>query len=375
MKKILLTFTLLSLINSYSFSQENNTEVNSDTKKKWWENIKQSTTFGGYVIGKASFNDQDLDSKNKTHSTFDIRLIRAYVNGKLWDFKYGLQMEMNGVAGTGTEKGPRVIDAWTEWCKYKFASIKFGEFKRGFTFENPMNPWDVGFTSNSQVISKLAGMSDRVGEHSSGGRDLGLQLQGDLFTSKKDGHSFLHYQIGIYNGQGINHADENNTKDIIGGIWVSPVKDLCIGAFGWAGNYTKTVDGKDITVDRNRLAFGLKYESKWTVRGEYVTSQGHKISDYNINGNEITVSGNDRADGWYVMVGAPATSHCKIYGKWDVYRDDKTFNKQKSIYAAAVNYYFHKNFKLQAEYQFVNDKSYVGDQHYNVGEIQLYWRF
>ena len=66
MKKILLTFTLLSLINSYSFSQNNNTEVNSDTKKKWWENIKQSTTFGGYVIGKASFNDQDLDSKNKT---------------------------------------------------------------------------------------------------------------------------------------------------------------------------------------------------------------------------------------------------------------------------------------------------------------------
>ena len=63
-------------------------------KGKWWQDIKQNTTFGGYVIGKAAFNDQDLDNKNESHSTFDIRLIRAYVNGKVWDFRYGLQMEM-----------------------------------------------------------------------------------------------------------------------------------------------------------------------------------------------------------------------------------------------------------------------------------------
>ena len=86
-----------------------------ENKGKWWQDIKQNTTFGGYVIGKAAFNDQDLDNKNESHSTFDIRLIRAYVNGKVWDFKYGLQMEMNGVSGSSAEKGPRVLDAWAEW--------------------------------------------------------------------------------------------------------------------------------------------------------------------------------------------------------------------------------------------------------------------
>ena len=75
-------------------------------KGKWWQEIKQNTTFGGYVIGKAAFNDQELDNKNESHSTFDIRLIRAYVNGKVWDFKYGLQMEMNGVSGSSAEKAP-----------------------------------------------------------------------------------------------------------------------------------------------------------------------------------------------------------------------------------------------------------------------------
>ena len=187
-----------------------------ENKGKWWHDIKQNTTFGGYVIGKAAFNDQDLDNKNESHSTFDIRLIRAYVNGKVWDFRYGLQMEMNGVSGSSAEKGPRVLDAWAEWERYSFVKVKFGQFKRGFTFENPMNPWDIGFGAYSQATTMLAGMNDRVGEHSCNGRDLGLQVQGDLFKSPDDGHNWLHYQLGVYNGQGVNHADRNDNKDLIG---------------------------------------------------------------------------------------------------------------------------------------------------------------
>ena len=86
---------------------------------------------------------------------------------------------------------------------------------------------------------------------------VGLQVQGDLFKSPDDGHNWLHYQLGVYNGQGVNHADRNDNKDLIGGLWLSPVKDLCIGAFGWAGEYSKDANGKKITVDRNRMAFGL----------------------------------------------------------------------------------------------------------------------
>ena len=124
------------------------------------------------------------------------------------------------------------------------------------------------------------------------------------------------------------------------------------------------------------MAFGVKYESRWTVRGEYVTSQGHKISDYRVADDGTTsVSGKDKADGWYATLGAPVTSRCKIYGKWDVYRDRKDNASRKSIYNVAVNYYFYKNLKIQALYGFVEDKTYAGDQHYNTGEIQLYWRF
>lgn len=367
MKKntLLLAFSLLALSTG---AQEKGKSV--------WNDIKQNTTFGGYVIGTASFNDQNLSTSNVSHSTFDLRLIRAYVDGKVWDFKYKLQMEMTGVAGTSTEKGPRVLDAWAEWSRYKFVAVKFGQFKRGFTFENPMNPWDIGYGAYSQTTTKLAGMTDRLGEHNNGGRDLGIQVQGDLFPSKKDGHTWLHYQVGVFNGQGINHSDRNNAKDIIGGLWVSPVKDLSIGAFGWAGDFSQTVNGHKITVDRNRMAFGLKYESKWAVRGEYVTSEGHKIADYSFDDDgTVHVKGSDKADAWYAMVGVPVTSKCKIYGKWDVYRDDKTFSSAKSLYSLSVNYYFYKNLKVQGIYSYVNDKPNTADSHYNTAELQLYWRF
>lgn len=332
------------------------------------EDIVQNTTFGGYVIGKAAVTDQDLSGNTKSHTDFDFRLIRAYVNGKVLDFKYRLQAELSGVSGTSAEKGPHVVDAWAEWERYTYFRVKFGQFKRAFTFENPMNPWDIGLGAYSQLITKLAGMSDRVGEHNNGGRDIGLQVQGDLLPIANDRHNFLHYQIGVYNGQGINHKDENRSKDVIGGVYVYPIKGLAIGAFEWAGEFTKN----NVTVDRNRMAFGLKYDGNWKVRAEYATSQGHKLSEYKEDGS---VAGTGKADAWYIAAGVPLNRKCQLWGKWDVYRDQKEWDSQKQLYVLAANYYFYKNLKLQANYTYTRDKSTASDGHYNTFEMQLYWRF
>lgn len=348
------------------------TAAAQNKKAEFWENFKQNTSFGGYVIGKGGVSDQDRDANIKSRSSFDLRLVRLYVNGKIHQFNYMFQMEMNGVAGTSKEKGPHIADAWIEWSRYDFLKIKGGQFKRAFTFENPMNPWDIQSGAYSQLVDKLAGLNDRVGEHCSNGRDIGLQVQGDLFPSRRDGHRFLHYQIGVYNGQGINHSDANDMKDVIGGLWVAPVKDLNIGVFGWKGNYSK--DG--FTVDRNRISAGVKYESLWTVRAEYASSRGHKISDYKrLDDGRTVLGGSNRSDAWYILAGAPVTDKCKLYGRWDVFRDAGNFDSQRAIYGAGVNYYFCKNLKVQANYSFIDDKTSPGDQHYNSVDLQIYWRF
>ncbi len=68
------------------------------------KDLIQKTSFGGYVIGKATITDQDLDASTKSHTDFDIRLVRAYVDGKVLDFKYKLQLELNGKPGDYAKK-------------------------------------------------------------------------------------------------------------------------------------------------------------------------------------------------------------------------------------------------------------------------------
>ena len=77
-----------------------------------------------------------------------------------------------------------------------------------------MHPITQGFMSYSQPVSKLSGFSDRTGEHSCNGRDIGLQIQGD-FLPNSAGRNLLHYQVGVFNGEGINQKDKDNKKDII----------------------------------------------------------------------------------------------------------------------------------------------------------------
>lgn len=321
--------------------------------------------FGGYLIGRAQYTN---DCTSKNGGGFDLRMVRGYVKGTiLKEWNYYIQLEYSGAPGV--DKGVRLLDAYGEWKRFPEFSVKFGQMKRVFTFENPYSPWDTGFGNYSQLVQKLAGMSDRVGEHSSGGRDAGIVVQGDLFPAED--HRWLHYQVGVYNGQGINHSDENKQKDVIGGLWVSPTKELQIGAFGWTGRYTKN----NVTVDRNRMAYGIKYEGDWTVRAEYATSQGGKTD------NRFAAT---RADAWYVSVGAPLCKKLKAYAVWDVYRDEKTSDTQNALYTLALNYRLWKNLMIQGTYSYTDGSQAaysdtgersVSKNNYHTAMLQLYVRF
>lgn len=337
----------------------------SENKSKFMAAFDPSFKFGGYVVGKATVTDQS----DKTHSGFDLRLIRLYMNGYAFkDFFYRIQFEASGQPKQ--DNGPRVLDAFVEWQHWKELRVKLGQFKRSFTFENPMSPWEIGWGVFSQLSNKLAGISvDRNGAHKSGGRDVGLQIQGDLLAAK-DGRHWFHYQVGFFNGQGINHSDKDNFKDIIGGLWVNPCKNLRIGWFGWSGKYTnenyKAIDPLSLKrVKRVRWSAGIDYEHDWVVRGEY----GHSV------GGVVTNSlASDRADSWYATVGAPVTKNLKLYCRWDCYREAKQWNNLVANYGLAANWRLAKNFMLQLNYYLTNNRT-IRDKYYNTAELQVYARF
>ncbi len=329
--------------------------VNAQEKKttielpQWVKNIK----FSGY--GMLQYQGQDPEG-NHTNS-FNLRLARFILDGKIGDFDWRAQIQGTNVKGPG-EPTVQLVDLYAEWRRYPEFKIRAGQFKRAFTFENPTHPITQGWYSYANVINALSGFGDRTGEKSSGGRDIGIQVQGDLLPNA-NGRRLLHYQVGVYNGEGINSKDKDNRKDIIGGLWVMPIQGLRIGAFGWTGSRAGVGE-------KNRYALSAEYDKdEYTFRAEYLHSQGY--------GANLDLG--DKADGWYAFGIVPVVKG-KLHAKarYQTYRDNKEWNRAKTMYEIGANYYFTKNLQVNFEYARVNDRS-LAKHNYNFVDLELDFRF
>ena len=332
--------------------------------------------FSGYAIGQYQYNGQHGAESN----SFNLRMVRMSLSGRiLGDFAYLLQGQVNGNTSTLGDS-PRMVDVYIEWQKLPFLKIKAGQFKRPFTFENPMNPIDQGFMGYSQNIMKLAGFNDRVGEHSSNGRDIGVQVQGDLVKTAS-GRPLLHYQVGVFNGQGINTKDVDNRKDVIGGAWVMPVEGLRIGAFGWTGSYARKGSDGVKSLSKNRYAISGEYVfDDWTFRSEYIHSTGYGFKTvYNqsadAKADDVNAAAGNKADGFYALAIAPVIKKkLHVKARYDLYRPQAEWSTSKTYYEVGVDYMFCKNLQINLEYALVNDRS-LDRSNYSMIDTQLSFRF
>ena len=384
------------------------TTVSASAQKKqaielpsWLSNVKLS----GYGMIQYQYSGQ----KNAESNSFNIRMGRIALEGRIADdFYWKTQIQFNGNT-SNLGASPRMVDLFAEWQKFEYFKVKIGQFKNPFTFENPMHPIDQGFMGYSQNVSKLAGFSDRAGEHASNGRDIGLQLQGD-FLKNANGRNLLHYQIGVFNGQGTNTNDVDNQKNVIGGVWVMPVSGMRIGAFGWTGSYarkgnwTETVADptssvapgatKEIThtnevrsLNQNRYAFSFEYKKDgWIVRSEYIHSTGKafaksltSFNDANSKDCSLNEKIGDKAQGVYGLVIAPLAqlpknSRIDIKARYDMYQPNGKNNMQKTQYEAGLNFHIGKRISILTEYALVNDKT-LAKHNYSMADAEVCFRF
>lgn len=329
--------------------------LGAQAQSEWFKNVK----FSGYGMVQYQASDKDGAESN----AFNLRLVRMALEGRAHeDFYWKVQMQINGNTYDPDKSSTdiRLVDLFGEWQKYEFFKVKAGQFKRPFTFENPMHPITQGFMSYSQNVSKLAGFSDRCGGNASNGRDIGVQIQGD-FLKNAEGRNLLHYQVGAFNGEGINQKDKDNRKDIIGGMWVMPVKGMRIGAFGWTGSRAGVGE-------KNRYALSGEYaQNDWTFRTEYIHSQGWNATHTS-----------DKADGIYALCIAPIQKNkMHVKARYDLYREAKEWGQSKTMYEVGADYMFTKNLQINLEYARVNDRTIANaDKHnYNMVDVELDFRF
>lgn len=383
MKKSLSLLVVLMLGFSANVSAEEQEVQNTQQEKRalielpqWVKNIK----FSGY--GMLQYQGQDPEGNHS--NTFNLRLARFILDGKIGDFDWRAQIQGTNATGPG-QPTVQLVDLYAEWRKYPEFKIRAGQFKRAFTFENPTHPITQGWRGYADVINKLSAFGDRTGERSSGGRDIGIQVSGDLLPNA-NGRRILHYQIGVYNGEGVNTKDYDNRKDFIGGIWVMPIKGVRIGAFGWTGSRGQMLDSKLLdpvtkqpmtrSVEKNRYCLSAEYDlNEYTFRAEYIHSQGWGAKSPGNNVREIYYENGDKADGWYVFGIVPLIKG-KLYGKarYQTYRNKKEWGSSVNQVECGLNYKFTKSLELHAEYSHVNDRS-LAKHNYNLIDIELDFRF
>ena len=335
----------------------------------WVKNIK----FSGY--GMLQYQGQDPEGNHS--NTFNLRLARFILDGKIGDFDWRAQIQGTNVKGPG-EPTVQLVDLYAEWRRFPEFKVRAGQFKRAFTYENPTHPITQGWRAYADVINNLSGFGDRTGEKSSGGRDIGIQFSGDLFPNA-NGRRLFHYQVGVYNGEGINEKDKDNRKDIIGGVWVMPIKGLRIGAFGWTGSRGAMLDpltGETRSVEKNRYALSAEYSTgEYMFRAEYLHSQGWGAAKAANNVREIDYSKGDKADGWYAFGIVPVIKS-KLHAKarYQCYRSSKDWSSAKTSYEIGLNYFFTKNLEMHLEYARINDRT-LAKHDYNLVDVELDFRF
>ena len=376
-KTIILAALMFSSIISYAQGQ------------KWINNVKLS----GFGIVQYQYNGMH-NSKTSKSNSFNLRLGRVSLDGRILDDWYWkAQLQVNGNTST-LGASPRVVDLFAEWQKYDYFRVKLGQFKNPFTFDNPIHPIDQGFMSVAQSVLKLTSFSDRAGAHPSNGRDIGIQVQGD-FLKNNAGRNLVHYQVGVFNGQGINTKDVDQQKNIIGGVWVMPINGLRLGWFGWTGSYARKgtwTDNAGIVqsgvrkLQQRRYAFSAEYKANdWTLRSEYIHSTGYAFAKSLSNTDDaaakdctLSADGN-KAQGVYALVIAPIIPN-KLHAKarYDMYQPSDGAQKQRTQYDIGLDYEFTKNLALSGIYSYVHDRSQHALQanpNYSMFDVELSFRF
>ena len=377
MKKLTILAILLAGFIQSAFSQESK----GSELPQWVKNFK--------VSGYGMLQYQYEDTEGADHNEFNLRLLRFIVDGKIGDVDWRAQIQGTNAKGPG-EPTVQLVDLYAEWVKHKEFRVRVGQFKRAFTFENPTHPITQGWYSYAMVVNNLSGFGDRAGATSSGGRDIGIQVQGDVLPNSS-GRPLLHYQVGVYNGEGINRKDKDHRKDVIGGLWVMPVKGLRIGAFGWTGSHggmsalvpdpmnpEVTTQQEIGSVGLNRYCLSAEWDKdEYTFRTEYIHSQGWGVARGQAGKGStlIDYSNGDKADGWYVFGIVPVIKS-KLHAKarYQTYRQAKDWDSAKTMYEVGLNYFFNKNMQLNFEYGLVNDRVLAKHNH-NFFDLEFDFRF
>lgn len=300
---------------------------------------KDYMSLSGYLQG--GFQTPGVGG-DEPSSTFYLKRARVSLTGNVPqdNIDYRLQVDMAG--------SPKICDLYFRYKPSAAFNVQLGQFKIPFAIENDIyGPTTVEFIDYSYITTLLARNADRFDGISAGGRDIGLQLYGGFGEAR--GYNILSYNLGIFNGAGINKADNNDAKDVVARLIFKPSKELSLSA-SWmsaATNYEAHIQRS------NRTALGVIYDaSSFIVRSEYALA---KFDNRNV-------------DAFYVMGGYKLKRDWMLVARYETLNDGEKHGANRVTFGAVFKPYSYLRFQLNYA---IENTSLQPPKYYNTSGLNL----
>lgn len=287
--------------------------------------------FGGYGLLMYNYNEFA-----ETHHDLRPRCVYFSAEGKLGtNFGYFVMADF---------VNPSITEFYGEWTPSNAFKLRGGQFKVPFTLENQLSATVLETVLNTRSVAALAGMTgDPIQKSDSkmtnkGGRDIGIQISGSALNIGS--HDLLSYAGGLFQGTGINVAENNNTQDFAGTLAVHPVKNLRIAGGAYFGQAKYAMAGQINAANHVR--------NRWAISSDYQDNHVYARAEY-IKGND----GGINKQGLHGMAMAKCmNSKLNFIAKVDYFNNNTEINSEVVDYTAAVNYYFYNMCRFQINYTY-----------------------
>jgi len=235
-------------------------------------------TLGSRLQVRYNYLERDNDS---SVSNFSIRRARFSLGGRAYEhFGYAMQLELAG-------SSVKILDANVRYQLAPFATFWAGQGKAFFGRQQLNSSGNLNFVDRTLVDGRF-----------SAGRQAGIALIG-----KNDSETF-EYNLGIYNGTGINTPNPNNKHMFVARVVLTPLgayspvesahdyPDSPLFAIGASGLHTFTGTGPNET-KINRL----NIEGAFKIKGWNTTSELYLEEAMPVGDDRFTTTG------WYIQSG------------------------------------------------------------------------
>ena len=309
--------------------QELAAEIESLKKKSstWDKILSKLPKVSGYI--QVGFDWRDGDKSN-----FFVKRARVKLAGQFTEkLDYSMLLEFASF---------KLLDVYVRYRPVNAFNLQIGKYRTPLTLASTnCSSAKYEFIAMPQAVEKLSGGKDLSGLRAAR-RDLGVMAYGGFW--KKDGYSILNYNVGVFNGEGLEVKDANKSKDFVGRLTLEPIKALKFsGSYHWGEfgeNYLK----------RERYSAGMEYvQNRILLRGEWVGGW----------------TGDMKSSGWFASAGYWITPKFMGAARYDTFLEDvdKSDSRQTN-YTLGVEWRPIKPLRCQFNYTFEDLK--WADNHHQI---------